>query len=290
MMLEHSYEALIDAGINPKILRRKNTAIIVAVTYFEAQKILLYRDIQVHGKNLTGCAKNIAANLISHWLDVKEPSVVIDAACSSGVHAIAVGQSYIKSGQCEDALILGTNLCLTYPMTLQFARLGVLSPTGRCRPFDRKANGYCRSETIAAIYLQKAKHAKRNYATCKHIKLNSDGYKDEGITFPSKYAQKVLLTEFYAECGNMSAKDLDYIEAHGTGTIAGDPQEIDAICNALCKDKKSSLLIGSVKSNLGHSESSSTFKRMLNLPVLSLLLLSQLTLQPLIEIKNASPE
>lgn len=110
-----------------------------------------------------------------------------------------------------------------------------------------------RSETIAAVFLQKAKYAKRVYATIVYGKINCDGYKEQGITFPSTDMQTTLLQEFYDECG-LPTTCLDYVEAHGTGTKVGDPEEISALKRVFCKDRKTPLLIGSVKSNLGHSE------------------------------------
>ena len=141
-----------------------------------------------------------------------------------------------------------------------FVSSGVLSSDGYCRPFDSAANGYSRSETIAVVYLQKAKNAKRIYAICPHIKLNNDGYKEEGITYPSSQMQYTLLKEFYEEC-KIPTSCLDYIEAHATGTKAGDPQEVKAIYNSLCKNRETPLMIGSVKSNLGHSEPASGFNQ-----------------------------
>jgi len=137
-----------------------------------------------------------------------------------------------------------------------FYLLGVLSPDGYCRPFSIGANGYSRSETVAAIYLQRAKHAKRIYAICPYVKTNSDGYKEEGITYPSMLMQSTLLKEFYNEC-EIPTYCLDYIEAHGTGTKVGDIQEVNAIDNVLCKNRETPLMIGSVKSNLGHAEPAS---------------------------------
>ncbi|XP_011170596.2 fatty acid synthase-like [Solenopsis invicta] len=134
----------------------------------------------------------------------------------------------------------------------------VLSPDGHCRPFDIKANGYSRGETVTVAYIQKMKNAKRIYAICPHIKLNNDGYKEEGLTYPSMLMQSTLLMEFYDECG-IPKSCLDYIEAHGTATKVGDFQEVSALQNALCKNRETPLMIGSVKSNLGHAESASGF-------------------------------
>ncbi|XP_011066187.1 PREDICTED: fatty acid synthase-like [Acromyrmex echinatior] len=260
ILLEHSYEAIIDAGINPKQLQGKNTALIIGTSCIESQEKLIFKDTKSRGQNIFGCHKSATANMISYCLDLKGPSCTIDTACSSSLHAMAVGYNYIKSGKCEDAIIGTAQLCL-YPMiNLQFARLGVLSNNGYCRPFDTAANGYTRSETIAVVYLQKAKNAKRIYAILPHIKLNSDGYKEEGITYPSSQMQYTLLKEFYEEY-KLPTSCLDYIEAHGTATKAGDPQEVNAIYNSLCKNRETPLMIGSVKSNLGHSEPASGFNQ-----------------------------
>ncbi|KAG5318196.1 FAS synthase, partial [Pseudoatta argentina] len=260
MLLEHSYEAIIDAGINPKQLQGKNTAIIIGTSCIESQERFMFKDIQTRGQNVYGCHKSATANMISYCLDLKGPSCTVDTACSSSLHAMAVGYDYIKSGKCEDAIIGTAQLCFYSMINLQFARLGVLSNDGYCRPFDTAANGYSRSETIAVVYLQKAKNAKRIYAILPHIKLNSDGYKEEGITYPSSQMQYTLLKEFYEEC-KLPTSCLDYIEAHGTGTKAGDPQEINAIYNSLCKNRETPLMIGSVKSNVGHSEPASGFNQ-----------------------------
>ncbi|XP_011704349.1 PREDICTED: fatty acid synthase-like [Wasmannia auropunctata] len=113
-----------------------------------------------------------------------------------------------------------------------------------------------RSDTIAVVYLQKAKDAKRAYATFIHGKTNCDGFKEEGITFPSFEKQKMLLEEFYEECGILP-DELSYMEAHATGTLIGDPVEIMSIDHAICAKRNAPLLAGSVKSNLGHSEPAS---------------------------------
>ncbi|KAK0072351.1 hypothetical protein PV326_000156, partial [Microctonus aethiopoides] len=132
----------------------------------------------------------------------------------------------------------------------------VLSPDGRCKCFDADANGYTRSETVSVAFLQKSKDAKRIYATVVHAKTNCDGYKEQGITFPSSDMQAVLLKEFYEEC-KVRPNSLEYIEAHGTGTKVGDPEELHAIERTFCIRRKTPLKIGSVKSNLGHAEPAS---------------------------------
>ena len=106
------------------------------------------------------------------------------------------------------------------------------------------------------MYLQKAKDAKRIYGTFVHAKTNCDGFKEMGITFPSSDVQTILLQEFYEECG-VNPNDIDFVEAHGTGTKAGDPAEINTLEEIFCKNRSVPLLVGSVKSNMGHSEPAS---------------------------------
>lgn len=134
--------------------------------------------------------------------------------------------------------------------------MGVLAPDGYCRPFDKNATGYTRSEAINAMFLQRRKNANRIYATVVYSKTNCDGYKPEGITYPSGQMQQQLLSEFYKEI-DVSPQELGYIEAHSTGTIVGDPEECRAIDNVICSQRTEPLLVGSVKSNVGHSEASS---------------------------------
>lgn len=127
---------------------------------------------------------------------------------------------------------------------------------GRCKSFDADADGYCRAEAVGLVYLQKAKDAKRIYAKFVHAKINCDGFKEQGITFPSSAMQTKLLSEFYTECGIPPTK-LSFLEAHGTGTTVGDPEELNAIDKVFCPGRTTPLKIGSIKSNLGHAEPAS---------------------------------
>ncbi|CAG2220061.1 FASN [Mytilus edulis] len=114
-------------------------------------------------------------------------------------------------------------------------------------------DGYCRSEGVVAVFLQKQNVSRRIYCTILHARSNNDGRKEKGITFPSGNAQKELLQGVYRDI-SVDPGSVEYVEAHGTGTQAGDPQELNTICDIFCKDRTRSLLIGSVKSNIGHTE------------------------------------
>lgn len=132
----------------------------------------------------------------------------------------------------------------------------MIAKDGYCRPFDHKASGYTRSEAICVMYLQKAKCAKRIYANVIYSKTNCDGYKEEGITYPSGAVQQELLAEFYSDI-KVDPSTLSYVEAHSTGTVVGDPEECKALDNIFCKNRSTPLLVGSIKSNIGHTESCS---------------------------------
>lgn len=132
----------------------------------------------------------------------------------------------------------------------------MLAKDGYCRPFDHKASGYTRSEAICVMYLQRAKDSKRVYANVVYSKANCDGYKTEGVTYPSGAIQQELLAEFYDDV-RIDPTSLSYVEAHSTGTVVGDPEECRALDNIFCQNRKDPLYVGSVKSNIGHTESSS---------------------------------
>lgn len=196
------------------------------------------------------------ANRISYSLGLTGPSFLLDTACSSSMYAMDSAFTALRNGECDAALVGGANLVMHPYVTLQFARLGVLAPDGFCRPFDVDATGYTRSEAICVLYLQKAKDAKRMYSTVVYSKTNCDGYKAEGITYPSGKMQQKLLNEFYEDV-RIDPASIAYVEAHSTGTIVGDPEECHAIDSVFCKGRQKPLMVGSVKSNIGHSESTS---------------------------------
>ncbi|XP_062548542.1 fatty acid synthase-like [Armigeres subalbatus] len=255
MMLEHVYEAVLDAGVNPLSIRGSRTGVFSGVCFSETEVCMYYRACPPKGLGLLGSAKSQIPNRVSYLLDLRGPSYVLDTACSSSMYALDVAYRSMMNGECDAAIVTGANLTLHPFITYQFAMLGVLSKNGVCRPFDEDATGYTRSEAVCAVYLQKAKEAKRIYSYIIHSKTNCDGFKSEGITYPSGLIQQQLLTEFYNEVG-ISPSKIDYVEAHSTGTFVGDPEECDAIDKAYCTGRTSPLLVGSVKSSIGHTEAS----------------------------------
>lgn len=251
--MEHAIEAVYDAGLNPKELEGTNTGVYVGTINSDCQSQLMRHDLPHENFGLTGITRFSLPNRISYALKLNGPSYILDSACSSSLYALNQAYEDIRNGK-VDAAIVGVSVLNLHPVsTLQFVRLGVLSPDGASKTFDDSANGYARAEMVSAILLQKSKSARRIYSTVIHSKANSDGYKDEGITFPSADQQQELLEEFYEEC-QIDPKTIDYVEAHGTGTRVGDFEEIRPIDKIFCTGRESYLPVGSVKSNMGHSE------------------------------------
>ncbi|XP_052754570.1 fatty acid synthase [Galleria mellonella] len=256
LLLEVTYEAIVDAGYNPVELRGSRTGVYVGVSNSETDEMWTLDPDKINGYALTGCCRAMFPNRISYTFDFKGPSYAIDTACSSSMFALAQAVDAIKAGHCDAAIVAGANLCLKPGNSLNFHRLSMLSPEGRCAAFDAEGRGYVRSEATVAVLLQRRAQARRVYAAVRGARMNTDGHKEQGITYPAGDMQRQLAADTFRQAG-LRPQDVVYVEAHGTGTKVGDPQEVNAIAELFCKDRKTPLLLGSVKSNMGHSEPAS---------------------------------
>lgn len=256
MLLEATYEAIVDAGFNPQELRGTRVGVYIGCSNSEVEQYWCADPDRVNGYGLTGCARAMFANRLSFTFDFKGPSYAADTACSSSLYALSQAFADMKAGHCDAAIVAGAGIILKPTMSLQFKRLGMLSVEGKCAAFDENGAGYVRSDGCVVTFLQKASQARRIYSTVLNVRTNTDGSKEQGITFPDGKMQNRLIRETYEEIG-LNPADVVYVEAHGTGTKVGDPQEVNSITDFFCKDRKNPLLIGSVKSNMGHSEPAS---------------------------------
>ncbi|XP_059181217.1 LOW QUALITY PROTEIN: fatty acid synthase [Centropristis striata] len=256
LMLEIAYEAIVDGGLNPAAMRGSKTGVYIGVSGSEAGEALSRDPEELLGYSMTGCQRAMMANRLSYFFDFNGPSTAIDTACSSSLLALENAFHAIRQGHCDAALVGGVNLLLKPNTSVQFMKLGMLSPDGTCKSFDASGNGYCRSEAAVAVLLTKRSAAKRVYATVVNAGNNTDGYKEQGVTFPSGEMQQRLVSSLYQEA-NITPEQVEYIEAHGTGTKVGDPQEVNGIVGVFCQSKRKPLLIGSTKSNMGHPEPAS---------------------------------
>ncbi|XP_070503056.1 fatty acid synthase-like [Chironomus tepperi] len=254
---EHAFESIMDAGICPKQIRGSRTAVFVGCCIAESDEYLLFNNNTKDGSGMLGSSRCMLANRISFSLDLKGPSFQLDSACSSSGYALDMAFSAIRNGECDAAIVGGTNLITHDSSSIQFARLGLLAKDGVSCPFDENAHGYVRAESISALFLQKRKDAKRVYATVVYSKTNVDGFKNEGITFPSSHVQTQLFREVYQDIG-IHPKNVDYVEAHSTSTVVGDPEECSSIDRIFCSGREGPLRVGSIKSNLGHAEAAAS--------------------------------
>ncbi|KAH7956464.1 hypothetical protein HPB52_009978 [Rhipicephalus sanguineus] len=257
LLLETSYEAIIDAGYDPATLRGRKVGVFIACSHSESESAIRGDAETDDSYILLGNNRAMFANRISYSFDFNGPSVAIETACSSTLVALNDAMLALRTGQCEAALVGGTLLTLNPVKSLAYFHLGMVAPDGKCKSFDSRRNGYARSETVGVFFIQRAREARRMYATLVNVKSNADGYKKEGITVPSAELQAKLLREVYAEA-NIDPTQVHYLEAHGTGTVVGDPQELAAISSVFCDStRERPLMIGAIKSNVGHSETAS---------------------------------
>ena len=203
-----------------------------------------------------GTGKNMYANRISFCFDLKGPSFVVDTACSSSLVAFDLAVTDLRLGKCDQAIVGTTQLNLKPYTNLIFQNNQLNAKDGISKVWDKDADGFVRGESVSCLFLQRKGDAKRIYATVVHSKNNIDGYKKSGNFFPSKEFQQRLMEDTYIEAG-INPHEIGYFEAHGTGTKAGDPEEAEAIYRAFCTGRKDKLLVGLLKSNIGHGEGTS---------------------------------
>ncbi|WP_460930938.1 SDR family oxidoreductase, partial [Oleiagrimonas citrea] len=257
-MLEIAWEAFEDAGLNRQAVRGAPIGVFVGLSNQE------YRDRQFSDRCSidayagTGNSASIAANRISHFFDLRGPSLSIDTACSSSLTAIHMACQSLRSGESKIALVGAVNLMLSPEYTIVFSQAGLLSPDGKCRTFDADANGYVRGEGAAALILKPYSKAQedgdRVYGLIRGSAINQDG-RTLALTSPNREAQEAMLTAAY-EAAGISPGEVDYVEAHGTATPIGDVIEVAALSSVLQQGRSvdNKCLIGSVKTNIGHLE------------------------------------
>jgi acyl transferase domain-containing protein/acyl carrier protein/phospholipid N-methyltransferase len=260
LLLETAWEAIEDAGVVLDFERGTDIGVFVGISHNEYQGIqstaLDHSGIGPHSP--TGCAHSIAANRVSYCLNLQGPSVAMDTACSSALTAVHMACEHIRAGRGDTALAGGVTVIITPGGFIGFSQASMLSPEGHCKAFDAAANGFVRGEGAGMLLLKRLSRAVADGDPIQGViigtALNQDGHTN-GISLPSVEAQARLVIEACANAG-ISPSQIGFVEAHGTGTAVGDPIEAHALSQALCRDRapENPLLIGSVKTNLGHLE------------------------------------
>jgi acyl transferase domain-containing protein len=262
LLLETAYEAIESAGLPVDRLAGSATGVFVGITtsdygHFVRSGATEQSDLY----SVTGNALNVAAGRLSFTFGFQGPCVAVDTACSSSLVAVHLACQSLRARESDLALAGGVNVILSPDATVLFSKWGMMAPDGACKTFDAAANGFVRSEGCAVVALKRLSDAVAAgdpiLAVIRGSAVNSDG-RSSGLTVPNGPAQQALLAKALASAG-LSAVDVDYVEAHGTGTSLGDPIEVEALGAVMCEGRSADrpLLIGSVKTNLGHTEAAS---------------------------------
>ncbi|MEZ0350447.1 type I polyketide synthase [Mycobacterium sp. pR1184] len=262
LMLETVWEGLERAGYAPGALRGSRTGVFAGVAANEYAHLLSAEPIdKIEPYFITGNALNAIAGRVAFALGLEGPAVAVDTACSSALVAVHQACQALHAGDCDLALAGGVNVLLSPVTVIAASRARMLSPVGRCKTFDASADGYVRSEGCGILVLKRLSDAERDgdrvLAVIPGSAVNSDGA-SSGLTVPNGGAQQRLIGVALSRAG-LAGGDVDYLEAHGTGTPLGDPIEVQAAA-AVYGDSRSAdrpLLMGSVKTNIGHTESAS---------------------------------
>ncbi|AWT51388.1 type I polyketide synthase [Mycolicibacterium smegmatis] len=262
LMLETVWEGLERAGYAPSDLRGSRTGVFTGVAANEYAHLLSAESIdKIEPHFITGNALNAISGRVAFALGFEGPAVAVDTACSSALVAVHQACQALQSGDCDLALAGGVNVLLSPVTVVAASRARMLSPVGRCKTFDASADGYVRSEGCGVLVLKRLSDAVRDgdrvCAVIPASSVNQDGA-SSGLTVPNGGAQQRLIEATLARAG-LSGADVDYLEAHGTGTPLGDPIEVQAAAAAYGagRDADRPLLMGSVKTNIGHTESAS---------------------------------
>nr|WP_311137202.1 polyketide synthase [Streptomyces sp. I6] len=257
LLLEVSSEALEHAGLPPEQLAGSATGVYVGISYNDFYEGLAGQPLEVEGSLLTN-GHCVAAGRVSYLMGLHGPSIALDTACSSSLVALHLACRALAEGECRLALAGGVNLLLGSRTTRSFARMGMLSATGRCHTFDAGADGFVRGEGCGVVVLKRLEDARRDrdriLAVIRGSAVNQDGNSD-GLAAPSADAQAALFRRTLERAG-VDPRDLGMIETHGTGTPVGDPIEFSSL-SRVYGTGRGRCALGSVKTNVGHLEPAS---------------------------------
>ncbi len=265
LFLQTVWKTIESAGYNATELKGNNVGVFVGVEFSDYRDYLDRNGVRYNAEMVIGNSLNMIPNRVSYYFDFNGPSEAVDTACSGSLVAINRAVRSIQSGESRMAIAGGVSVILSPKTMIGTSQLNIYSPDGRCKTFDKNANGYVKGEGVAAVLLKPLKAAIEDgdniLAVIKGTAVNHGG-RSNSITAPNPAAQARLLFKAYSEAG-IGAERVSYIELHGTGTNLGDPVEVEGIKSAFSMLATSSGApiskfnycgIGSVKSNIGHLE------------------------------------
>ncbi|GAA6617368.1 hypothetical protein NUACC26_031780 [Scytonema sp. NUACC26] len=259
LLLEVSWEALENAGLVADHLVGSQTGVFIGICGNDYFQRLLTRDPkEIDAYFATGISHSVASGRLSYILGLQGPSLSVDTACSSSLVAVHLACQSLRNKECNLALVGSTNRLLSPEFSINFSKAGMLAPDGRCKTFDAAADGFVRAEGGGAIVLKRLSDAMADgdkiLALIRGTAVNQDG-RTSGLTVPNGPSQQAVICHALENAG-VEPDRINYVEAHGTGTSLGDPIEVGALAAVFGKNHSQSqpLMIGSVKTNIGHLE------------------------------------
>jgi acyl transferase domain-containing protein len=258
LLLELAWEAFEDAGVAPDTLKGSRSGVYVGLGNCDYGRAIFPNRDLIDSYFATGTSYSVAAGRIAYTLGLVGPAVTVDTACSSSLVALHLAVQALRLRECDAALVGGANLILSPELNVSFTKGRMMSPDGRCKTFDATADGYVRGEGGVALVLKRLDEAQRDgdrvLAIIRGTAINQDG-RSNGITAPNGPAQEAVLRAAMENAG-LEPSQIGYVEAHGTGTPLGDPIEIGALQTVIASSRPNDrpLLVGSVKTNIGHTE------------------------------------
>ncbi|MFO1432611.1 MAG: alpha/beta fold hydrolase [Candidatus Competibacteraceae bacterium] len=254
LLLEVTWEALEQAGLSPESLADSQTGVFIGISasgYLHTLSEFGPADIY----QVTGNDSSTASGRLSYLLGLQGPNLAVNTACSSSLVAVHLAVTSLRNGECDLALAGGVNALLTSDVTTAFYQAGAIAADGRCKTFAATADGYVRSEGCGVVVLKRLSNALADgdnvLASIRGSALNQDG-RTNGLTAPSGRAQQAVIRQALNNAGVAPAQ-ISYVETHGTGTALGDPIEVNTL-GAVFHEREQPLLLGAVKTNLGHLE------------------------------------
>jgi len=259
LLMEVTWEALEAAGQAPDRLKGSATGVFVGICTTDYSQVLIQQGTTaIDAYWGTGNTHSVAAGRLSYLLGLQGPSIAVDTACSSSLVTVHLAVQSLRAGECNLALVGGVNRIISPEATINFSKANMLAPDGRCKTFDATADGYVRGEGCGMVVLKRLSDALADgdpiQAVIRGSAVNQDG-RSSGLTVPNGPSQKGLIRAALAN-GGITPSQVNYIEAHGTGTALGDPIELGALTGVFGPQRSPDqpLWVGSVKTNIGHLE------------------------------------